>query len=858
MESFASWCVGRGLSSPKIRGLLAGLRRLGSWFDCKHKQGPEDLSEDDIADAQRFYCHRAPRLVRAVVALGEFLRAGGGLKPGVPLRQFRPRAWRMYADLPVLGGVLDEYLRWCVERGYAPSTIRLHLDGLRALGCWFRRRGKGAIAEITAADFEVARRFYRVRRPWVAAAIHRLGGLLKQQGRLKPAMLTPAEKEMAGFEAHLREECGLSEGTISSHGFYVRLFLAFVGAADGRATLAELKLPVVHRFLCRMARRCSRPTMANVVGMLRKFLRFEFLKGVLREPLHLRLDSVRLWRDERLPLALPWPQLQKMLRRADRSTPLGRRDFAILLLAASYGLRRSEVAALRLDDIDWRSGVLRVAAPKTGKCLRLPLTGEVAAALVDYLQHGRPASAERHLFVRVRPPAGALGGTGVALCLARAVRATGVDISKPNFHALRHAFAMRLLLNHTALEHISGVLGHRSMDSTSVYLRLDVEDLREVALPVPRAVKLTADQMRGCESAGGGAASQSKRRPSGSVTAASKGWRSFLAKPMQDFLRLHRALGRSFRGAEWILRSLDAFLARRHPAGRVFTAAMFEGWAAGHAAVGPRTRRWWMLLVRKFTLYLARTAPGTFVPDSRCFPKAHPCAAPCLLSERDVARLLAATHWPKALRTAEHPLRPKTMHLAVLLLYCCGLRVGELLGLRLGDIDIERRVLHIEQTKFHKSRLVPLCASVSEQLRKYLRARRAHHTPTEASAPLIWSGVPNGSGGAFSRGGFKYNWWLICRHAGVFNHRGRPPRIHDLRHSFAVAVLQRAYQQGRNAQATLPRLARYMGHAGFEFTHHYLHFTESLRLAASERFGRLLTPMLGAPLHLQPSEARAR
>jgi integrase/recombinase XerD len=858
MESFASWCVGRGSSPSKVRGLLAGLRRLVSWFARKHTRSLEELSEDDIADAQRYYYHRAPQLARVVEVLGEFLRVGAGLKPRVPLRQFRPRVWRIYADLPVVGGILDEYVRWCVDWGFKPSTILLHLDGLHVLGRWLRRRGKGSLAEVTAADFEQARRFYRVRRPWVAAAIRRLGGLLKQQGRLRPAVLTLAEKEMAGFEAHLREECGLSQGTISSQAFYVRSFLKFLGGANGRPALAELKLPAVHRFVCRMARRCSRRSMAHVVGMLRKFLRFEFLKGALREPLHLHLGSVKLWRDEGLPRALPWPQLQKMLRRAERSTPLGRRDFAILLLAASYGLRGSEVAALRLDDIDWRAGLLRVRTPKTGGCLRLPLTGEVAAALVDYLQHGRPASAERRLFVRVRAPASALGGTGVALCLARAVRATGVDILHPNFHALRHAFAMRLLLTNTALEHISGVMGHRSVDSTSVYLRLDVEDLRQVALPVPRAVKLTALQACAAD-AGDGIVSKSKRHRSPSATVASKGWRSFLARPMQDFLRMHRALGRGYRAEEWVLRKLDGYLARRQPAGRVFTAAMFEGWAAGQAAVGPTTRRCRMLLVRKFTLYLARTVPGTVVPDSHYFPKAQPCAAPCLLSQRDVARLLAATHWPKAVRTAEHPLRPKTMHLAVLLLYCCGLRVGELLRLRLGDIDTEKRVLRIDQTKFHKSRLVPLCASVSEQLRKYLRARRAHHTPAEASAPLIWSGAPNSGDDAFSRSGLRYNWRLLCRHAGVFNHLGRAPRIHDLRHSFAVAVLQRAFQQGRNApQAMLPRLVRYMGHAGFEFTHHYLHFTESLRLAASERFGQLLTPLSGAPLHFHPPKARAR
>lgn len=772
------------------------------------------------------------------------------LLTGQPLLQIKPRTAQQYRDLPVFGSIVDDYVRWCLERRFAVSTISGHLTTLRRLVPWFLRRRKRSVADLSSEDLIEVRRFYQGRKPWLCPAIRWLGAMLQERGRLKrkcPVPMPPSEREIARFAAHLRSDWGLAKRTISHHCYYARRFLQFLGFDRGKVRWRDLKLSKIEEFVCQMSRRLSRVVMAGLIGTLRKFLLFQFQRGTLREPLHLRLESVRIYREERLPHPLSWAELQKLLRLMDRSTPQGRRDFAILLLAASYGLRCSEVSALTLDDIDWRLRLLCLAQPKTGQKLMLPLTDEVAQALVDYLQRGRPATSCRRLFVRVRPPSGLLGTHGVACCLARAIRATGVNIQTSRFHALRHAFALRLLLEGTPLKHISEVLGHRSFHSTSAYLRLDVEDLRHVALPVPKALEAAECRELGCcPPASGSVLPERKDRWPGSVTApATVGFRSFLAGRMRDFLRLRRALGRNSYADGWLLRSLDFFLTKHHSKGRVFTAVMFDQWAAEQLHLSPTTRCRRMHFIRRFCRYLVRTAPTTFVPDPRAFPKKQPPLAPCLLSPKDVARLLAATHRPKARFSPEHPLRPKTMHLAVLLLYCCGLRRSEVVHLTLGDIDTREQVLRIRHTKFHKSRLVPVSPSVNVELRRYLQQRHNHDTPTEPSSPLLWSGQAGGrADGGFSGGGLLWNWQQICRYAGVFNQRGVPPRLHDLRHSFAVIVLQRAYQAGRDPQTTLPRLARYMGHVDFQFTHHYLKFTEPLRRAANERFRRLLGDIL--------------
>ena len=856
IESFASWCLDRGLTPAKVRGHLTGLRRLVPWFHCKHKQSPEDLSADDITDAQHFYRNRTPQLATAAVVFGEYLQANDRLKPAQPLRQIMRRKYCWYRELPIFGGIVDDYAEWCLNRRFSVKTTTAYLEAFRRLLHWFRRKHKQSLDELTTDDIAGLRGFYRLRDRRFAGALRELSDFLKAQGRLQPGRpvpLTPSEAESARFEMYLRKDRELAKNTICCHRLFLRRLLAFLSFDRRKAIPSDLKLTDIDRFLCEMSRRYSRQTMAHVVGTVRKFLGFQFMRGMLDRPLHLQIDAAQVYRQEYLPHPLPWSELQKLLSTMDRSTPLGLRDFTMLLLAASYGLRASEVAALTLDDIQWRARTIRITQIKTRRCLVLPLTDEVADALVEYLRHGRVVKTHRHLFLSQRPPVRPLSPKGVGPCLERAVRATGVAIETTNFHALRHAFALRLLREGTPLKHISEVMGHRNFNSTSEYLRLDVEDLRQVALPVPRLGK---NNSRGFGSNSQPSSSTSpgpKYRPPGSVTApAWKGFGSFLAKPMQDFLALHRALGRYYEREEWVLRSLDFFLVKHHPKGRIFTAAMFDGWVTEQAGVSPSVRSHWMGFLRKFCLYLGRVTPDTFIPDPRNFPKQH-YQAPCLLSEGDVARLMeAAIQKPRPVHGPEHPLRRHTMRLAVLLLFCCGLRRGELLRLRLADIDTERQVLRIDQTKFHKSRLVPLSPSVNGELRKYLRQRCDHKTPTDPSAPLIWSGRPNQVGSAFTTTGLRFNWYQICRYAGVLNYRGRPPRIHDLRHGFAVTVLQRAYETGSDPQATLPRLARYMGHLRFQFTHHYLQLTEPLRLAANDRFRRflpanLLTSACGSP-----------
>jgi integrase len=172
----------------------------------------------------------------------------------------------------------------------------------------------------------------------------------------------------------------------------------------------------------------------------------------------------------------------------DRTTPLGRRDYAIAMCLAELGLRALEVARLTLDSVDWRSGTITIAPGKCRRSDRLPLPPAVAAAIADYLRHGRPVASTRALFVHHRPPRGqGVGPATVRGAVRRAYARAGLNASLTGTHVLRHTAATRMLRGGASMKQIADVLRHRSIDTTAIYAKVDLGTLARVALPWPEA-----------------------------------------------------------------------------------------------------------------------------------------------------------------------------------------------------------------------------------------------------------------------------------------------------------------------------------------------------------------------------------
>jgi site-specific recombinase XerD len=751
------------------------------------------------------------------------------------LVHLRPKVHQSYRQLPIFGRLLDAFISWAFDRGYSIQTIDLQLDSVRHLAAWFRKRGRRSVRALTAEDLAAVHHYFstRKRAPRLAWGLHGFGAFLQAHGCLKPCRPKPlsrSELELARFLNYLRKDRGLAESTCAWYQRRVGHFLKFLGLNRHKLALTSLTLRMVQCYLRKASGRHPRKTMKHVVGAVRGFLRFQFMQGGIQQPLHTQIDTGRTYQDEHLPYPVQWSELKQLLRRINRSTPLGLRDYAILQLAVTYGLRASDIATLTLDDIDWRGRTIRIVQCKTRQPLSLPLTDKVGTALTDYLRRGRSKTARREVFLRQQAPIGPLSLQRMANTLRRASQTTGVILNASGFRCLRHSVALRLLRQGASIKEISDLLGHRSPISTAAYLRLNVEELRQVALPVPPQGAVKMPQKAALPNIPLRQRIRARTAPSG------WDWRSFFRKPVKVYLANQRALGRNYETPEYTLRGLDFFLVRHYPRARSFTAKMFVHWAAGLRPLCPTTARMRMLCVRKFCCQLARSQPGIFIPDLRTFPVELPHQAPYLLSEAEVARTLAATDTLRS--TRNNPIHSQTIRIALLLLFCCGLRRGEVLKLRLTDIDTTAMVLCINETKFYKSRLVPVASSVAGELCRYLAERRRKGLPMGPDAPLVWNGRlhPQGQVMALSSSRFLRTWQRVCICAQVFDHRGRAPRLHDLRHSFAVEALRRAYNTGQNAQTVLPYLARYMGHAGVKFTHYYLKFTEPLRCAASDNF----------------------
>jgi integrase len=223
-----------------------------------------------------------------------------------------------------------------------------------------------------------------------------------------------------------------------------------------------------------------------MIGQLRGFLRFAAAKGLLVERLDV-IDTPRIYREELPPRALPWNVVQKLLRSVDRASISGWRDYAILHLMAYYGLRASEIAGLCLDSIDWVAKTCRIEQRKNHADLVLPLSDKTISLLQRYVLRERGSDARPSLFLRIIAPSGGMKVGGVCAVFYRWAARSGSPLSGYSSYCLRHSFAMRLLQRGVGVKAIGDLLGHKSMEATCWYLRLDTVGLRPVALPLPQA-----------------------------------------------------------------------------------------------------------------------------------------------------------------------------------------------------------------------------------------------------------------------------------------------------------------------------------------------------------------------------------
>lgn len=381
---------------------------------------------------------------------------------------------------------LVEFSAWLQAQHYSNFAADLHL---RRLAFVLPRLARVAHPEGYSAD-ELKTAFGAEHAP--RSRFHGFAGtrrayqrFLAASGRLR---VRPPEDRFGelrqGYARYNVEIRGLSASSCYQHAHTVADFLAR-GLRPGQP-LSSLSRVEVERYILLRSKERSRHALQHTVAHLRAFLRYAYEMGHLPSRLD-TLDTPRTYRGELPPRAVPWSTVQRLLASIDRQSKAGWRDYCILHLVAYYGLRPSEVVALRLDSIDWDTGVLRVYQPKTSTELVLPLAQPTLRVLRSYLRHDRLRHSDAHpeLFLRARCPHGPLQRYAIGDLLEKRAREARLPVFDHNVYRLRHTFAMRLLTRGVGVKAIGDVLGHRSLESTCTYLRLDLAMLRGVALQVP-------------------------------------------------------------------------------------------------------------------------------------------------------------------------------------------------------------------------------------------------------------------------------------------------------------------------------------------------------------------------------------
>lgn len=288
------------------------------------------------------------------------------------------------------------------------------------------------------------------------------------------------------FEQHQRRTRGLRDTTLHGYAPLVRGLIR-EALGDDPIDVRRLSPSDVIRFVFTMTSRFSPRSMKTVGTALRSFFRFLRTEGVGDERLETAIPAVAHWRLSALPRCLNDEQLARVLASFGGSTPCVLRDRAIVFCLATLGLRPGEVAELRLEDIDWRQGTVHLRTRKTRRGAVLPLPREAGRALVDYLRRERPKTDERRVFVqRLGRRRGApVSSTVVSAVVGRALRRAGVEVPRAGAYVFRHTVASRMVRRGISLKEVGDFLGHRSLNTTTIYAKLDVPSLLDVALPWP-------------------------------------------------------------------------------------------------------------------------------------------------------------------------------------------------------------------------------------------------------------------------------------------------------------------------------------------------------------------------------------
>ena len=385
---------------------------------------------------------------------------------------------------------VEQYVAQLAQQGYKSQTARHHVQFFARFDRWLRPTARRLrdLRESELKRFVVRHPLSRRAGQEGLCALCRLLELLRAAGVTRvpsPRPPTAAQRLADEFRHYLASERGLAAATVAHYGRHSERFLA-EHFGRGPVVAAQVRAPEVIGFVRRQARRYRPGGVRLLTSALRSFLRFLRYEGHLATDLVPAVPAVATWRWAGLPQGLPAQAVQRVLDRGERTTAVGRRNYAMVVLLARLGLRAAEVMDLQLHDIDWPRAQLTIRSKKGGPWARWPLSAEVGQALAQYLRYGRPRSSSPQVFVRTVAPHVALASSGAVGWVARrALAQAGIKVARPGAHVFRHSLATEMLRQGASLDQIAQVLRHKDPDTTALYAKVDLEPLRRLTVAWP-------------------------------------------------------------------------------------------------------------------------------------------------------------------------------------------------------------------------------------------------------------------------------------------------------------------------------------------------------------------------------------
>lgn len=400
---------------------------------------------------------------------------------------------------PQLRDRIDMLASRLAELGYSGNTIDEHAHEWRRFSRYCSDTGMEVPSSIYAPEIEEYLRQRKLRHgrsriKFIAASLRIFieaddSGIFSRRRRDPPKPTTTLFKEwVPPYALFIGEHRGVRD--LRKNVLVLREFMKFLEKA-GIQDFRSLRANHIHDFCMSRGNRTA-VTWPSYISIVRRFLHYVFMREGMEQDLSSALGGAKRYRHTGLHDVLTEPELIKLLACIDRSHALGRRDYAMILIGARYGMRPCDIRNLRLDDIHWRDNHITFRQSKTGKHLSLPLLPEVAEALIDYLYAGRPPTRVRNIFIRHRAPFEPFApADNLATVMIRALKRAELD-QRPGsrgFYLLRHTLATRMLGVNVPLKMIGDILGHTSTESTLGYTKVDLPALRTASLSIAEVLQ---------------------------------------------------------------------------------------------------------------------------------------------------------------------------------------------------------------------------------------------------------------------------------------------------------------------------------------------------------------------------------